>query len=148
MNCKRFRGFESPPIRTIRSYGGAIITEAGTDPHIASHAPDEGETEAANGKEFPNRIRPLVKTPDGFLFLDPANFPEDFAAALRHPCVDFLAHAQMPTAAKVFATPIDEPRLEAAHPASRAGAQNQRVNRPKTTAGNVCKTTDRRSVAG
>jgi pimeloyl-ACP methyl ester carboxylesterase len=97
------------------SYGGAIITEAGTDSrvaalvYIAAHAPDEGETEAANGKRFPNGSRPLVKTPDGFVFLDPANFAEDFAADLPRAQADFMAHAQMPTAAKVFTTPITNP---------------------------------------
>src|SRR5712671_4314293 len=41
------------------SYGGAIITEAGIDTHvaalvyIAAHAPDEGETESGNGKRYP-----------------------------------------------------------------------------------------------
>ena len=58
--------------------GGAVITAAGTDPHvaalvyIAAHAPAEGETEAANGKKkFPNASKPLVKTQDGFVFSDP-----------------------------------------------------------------------------
>jgi pimeloyl-ACP methyl ester carboxylesterase len=70
------------------SYGGAVITEAGTDSHvaallyIAAHAPDEGETEAGNGKKFPNASKPLVKILDGFVFLDPANFAADFAADL------------------------------------------------------------------
>ena len=97
------------------SYGGAVITEAGTDPkvaalvYIAAHAPEEGETEAENGKKFPNGSRPLVKTADGFVFLDPANFPEDFAADLPKDQADFLAHAQVPTAAKVFTTPIQDP---------------------------------------
>ena len=106
---------DGPCVLVGHSYGGAVITEAGTDPHvaalvyIAAHAPEEGETETGNGKKFPNSIRPLVKTTDGFLFLDPANFPEDFAADLPHPYVDFLAHAQIPTAAKVFSTPITNP---------------------------------------
>jgi pimeloyl-ACP methyl ester carboxylesterase len=97
------------------SYGGAVITEAGTDSHvaalvyIAAHAPDEGETEVANGKKFANSIRPLVKTPDGFVFLDPANFPADFAADLPREQAEFMAHSQMPTAANVFATPITNP---------------------------------------
>jgi hypothetical protein len=57
------------------SYGGAVITEAGTDSHvgalvyIAAHASEEGETEAANGKKFPNASKPLLKTADGFVFL-------------------------------------------------------------------------------
>ena len=44
---------------------------------IAAHAPDEGETEAGNGKKFPNSTQPLVRTPDGFRLLDPANFAKD-----------------------------------------------------------------------
>jgi pimeloyl-ACP methyl ester carboxylesterase len=97
------------------SYGGAVITEAGTDSHvaalvyIAAHAPEEGETEAANGKKFPNASKPLIKTPDGFVFLDPANFPTDFAADLPREQAEFMAHSQMLTAAKVFTTPITNP---------------------------------------
>lgn len=104
-----------PCILVGHSYGGAVITEAGVDAHvaalvyIAAHAPEEGETEVANGKKFPNSIRPLVKTPDGFLFLDPANFPSDFAADLPREQAEFMAHSQMPTAAKVFNTPITNP---------------------------------------
>ena len=92
-----------------------MITEAGTDPKvaalvfIAAHAPDLGETEAGNGKKFPNSSRPLVKTSDGFLFLDPNNFPQDFAADLPPAQADFMAHAQMLTAAKVFTTPVTNP---------------------------------------
>jgi pimeloyl-ACP methyl ester carboxylesterase len=106
---------DGPCVLVGHSYGGAVITEAGTNPHvaalvyIAAHAPDEGETEAANGKRFPNSIRPLVKTPDDFVFLDPANFAEDFAADLPKAQAEFMAHAQMPTAAKVFTTPITNP---------------------------------------
>lgn len=104
-----------PSILVGHSYGGAVITEAGTDSHvaalvyIAAHAPDEGETEAANGKKFPNASKPLVKTPDGFVFLDPANFPADFAADLPREQAEFMAHAQTLTAAKVFTTPITNP---------------------------------------
>lgn len=106
---------DGPCILVGHSYGGAVITEAGTDPHvaalvyIAAHAPEAGETEAGNGKKFPNSSRPLVKTPDGFVFLDPANFPEDFAADLPRGQAEFMAHAQMLTAAKVFTTPITNP---------------------------------------
>jgi pimeloyl-ACP methyl ester carboxylesterase len=106
---------DGPCVLVGHSYGGAIITEAGTHPqvaalvYIAAHAPEAGETEAGNGKRFPNRSRPLVKTPDGFVFLDPANFAEDFAADLPRAQAGFMAHAQMPTAAKVFTTPITKP---------------------------------------
>jgi pimeloyl-ACP methyl ester carboxylesterase len=106
---------DGPTILVAHSYGGTVITEAGTDPKIAAlvfiaaHAPDVGETEAGNGKKFPNSSRPLVKTSDGFLFLDPKNFAQDFAADLPSAQADFMAHAQMLTAAKVFTTPITNP---------------------------------------
>src|SRR3954468_4150127 len=47
---------DGPCVLVGHSYGGAVITEAGTHPqvaalvYIAAHAPDGGETEAANGK--------------------------------------------------------------------------------------------------
>jgi pimeloyl-ACP methyl ester carboxylesterase len=49
-----------PCILVADSYGGTVITEAGTDPHvvrlvfIAAREPDAGETEASNGKRFPS----------------------------------------------------------------------------------------------
>src|ERR1700730_15853015 len=49
-----------PCILVAYSYGGTVITEAGTDPHIvglvfiAARGPDAGETEASNGKRFPS----------------------------------------------------------------------------------------------
>jgi pimeloyl-ACP methyl ester carboxylesterase len=122
------------------SYGGAVITEAGTDSHvaalvyIAAHAPEEGETEAANGKKFPNSSKPLIKTPDGFVFLDPANFPADFAADLPREQAEFMAHSQMPTAAKVFNTPIANPAWKL----KRAGIWWQKRIKPSTPTWNVC----------
>jgi pimeloyl-ACP methyl ester carboxylesterase len=106
---------DGPAILVGHSYGGAIITSAGNDPHvaglvyIAAHALDTGETEVGNGKKFPNSAHPLVKTPDGFLFLDPANYPGDFAADLPLKQAQFEARAQMPTAATVFSTPMTDP---------------------------------------
>jgi pimeloyl-ACP methyl ester carboxylesterase len=47
-----------PCILVGHSYGGAVITEAGTDPsvvglvYIAAHMPDAGENEADDGKRF------------------------------------------------------------------------------------------------
>ena len=47
-------------ILVAHSYGGTVITEAGTDSHviglvfIAAREPDAGETEASNGKRFPS----------------------------------------------------------------------------------------------
>ena len=104
-----------PAILVGHSYGGAIITEAGNDPHvaglvyIAAHALDNGETEATNGKKFPNSAHPFVKTPDGFLYINPAVFPSDFAADLPPKQAEFEAKAQMLTSASVFTANISDP---------------------------------------
>jgi pimeloyl-ACP methyl ester carboxylesterase len=97
------------------SYGGVVITEAGTDSHvaalvyIAALAPDEGETVAASSEKFSASMKPPIATPDGFVFLDPANFRADFAADLPREQAEFMAHAQILTAGKVFNTPITNP---------------------------------------
>ena len=107
-----------PCILVAHSYGGTIITEAGNDPHvvglvyIAAHEPDTGETEASNGKLFPSetsKTKAIEKTPDGFTFLNPDDYFEDFAADLPREQAEFEAHAQMLTAAKVFTTPVTNP---------------------------------------
>jgi len=104
-----------PTVLVGHSYGGAIITEAGNDPHvaglvyIAAHALDNGETEASNGKKLPNTARPFVKTADGYLYINPANYPADFAADLPRRQAEFEAQAQMPTSASVFTANVADP---------------------------------------
>jgi pimeloyl-ACP methyl ester carboxylesterase len=69
-------------ILVAHSYGGAVVTEAGTDPsvvglvYIAAHMPDAGENEADDGKRFPSELSKstaIKKTADGFTYLDPAS---------------------------------------------------------------------------
>jgi pimeloyl-ACP methyl ester carboxylesterase len=106
---------DGPCVLVGHSYGGAIITEAGKDPrvvalvYIAAHALDAGETEAANGKKLPNSAKAVIKTPDGFLFLNPSDFYADFAADLPRDEAEFESHAQMPTSAQVFTAQISYP---------------------------------------
>lgn len=106
---------DGPAILVGHSYGGAVITQAGNDPrvaglvYIAAHALDEGETEAANGKRFPNATTAVRTTGDGYLYLDPALYHSDFAADLPKAQAEFEAHSQMLTSASVFTTPSGEP---------------------------------------
>ncbi len=67
---------DGPCILVGHSYGGAVITEAGTDPsvvglvYIAAHMPDAGENEADDGKRFPSDLSKstaIKKTADGFI---------------------------------------------------------------------------------
>src|SRR6204780_2368374 len=53
---------DGPCILVAHSYGGAVITEAGTDPsvvglvYVAAHMPDSGEKESEDGKRFPSDL--------------------------------------------------------------------------------------------
>src|SRR6202161_4881892 len=80
-----------PSILVAHSYGGAVITEAGTDPsvaglvYIAAHMPDSAEKESDGGKRFPSDLGKsgaIKQSPDGFTYIDPAQFHEYFAADL------------------------------------------------------------------
>src|ERR1700684_4256800 len=104
---------DGPTILVGHSYGGAIITEAGIDPHvvalvyIAAHAPDVGENETENGKRFPSAGRTAIRvTDDAYAFLDVTRFPAEFAADLPKALAEFEANAQGLTAAAAFSTPI------------------------------------------
>jgi pimeloyl-ACP methyl ester carboxylesterase len=95
---------DGPCILVGHSYGGAVITEAGTDPsvvglvYIAAHMPDAGENEADDGKRFPSDLgksTAIKKTPDGFTYLNPAQFHEYFAADLSAEQAAFMARSQV-----------------------------------------------------
>jgi len=126
---------EGPMILVGHSYGGAIITEVGNDPkvvglvYIAAHALDEGETEVANGKKFPNATKAVKRTTDDFLYLDPAFYPADFAADLPEKQATFEAQAQEPTAASVFTTPAGVPAWKT-KPSWYAVAKSDRIINP------------------
>jgi pimeloyl-ACP methyl ester carboxylesterase len=86
------------------SYGGAVITEAANDPkvmalvYIAARMPDAGENEADDGKRFPSDLSKsgaIKKTPDGFTYLDPAQFHQYFAAELPAEQAAFMARSQV-----------------------------------------------------
>lgn len=103
-----------PCILVGHSYGGAVITEAGNDPHvaglvyIAAHAPDNGENEADLGKRTPSAYKSLKKGTDGIDFIDPQSFVADFAADLEPSTAKFMAHSQPPTYDKIFHGVIKE----------------------------------------
>jgi pimeloyl-ACP methyl ester carboxylesterase len=102
---------DGPCILVAHSYGGAVITEAGTETpvvglvYIAAHMPDAGENEADDGKRFPSDISKstaIKKTPDGFTYIDPAQFHEYFAADLSAEQAAFMARSQVFNLAEDF----------------------------------------------
>jgi pimeloyl-ACP methyl ester carboxylesterase len=95
---------DGPCILVAHSYGGAVITEAGTGPsvaglvYIAAHMPDAGENESDDGKRFPSDLSKsgaIKKTADGFTYVDPAQFHEYFAADLPAEQAAFMARSQV-----------------------------------------------------
>jgi pimeloyl-ACP methyl ester carboxylesterase len=95
---------DGPSILVAHSYGGAVITEAGTDPsvaglvYIAAHMPDAGEKESEDGKRFPSDLSKsgaIKKTADGFTYIDAAQFHEYFAADLPAEQAAFMAGSQV-----------------------------------------------------
>src|SRR6266852_2362617 len=95
---------DGPCILVGHSYGGAVITEAGTDSsvaglvYVAAHMPVAGEDEADDGKRFPSDLSKsgaIKKTADGFTYLDPALFHVYFAADLSAEQAAFMARSQV-----------------------------------------------------
>src|SRR6266481_7451741 len=69
---------QGPVVLVGHSYGGVVVTEAGTDPkvaglvYIAAFAPDKGESVESLIKNPPPGapVPPILPPQDGFLFLD------------------------------------------------------------------------------
>jgi pimeloyl-ACP methyl ester carboxylesterase len=106
---------DGPCILVAHSYGGAVITEAGTDPsvaglvYIAAHMPDAGEKESEDGKRFPSDLSKsgaIKTTPDGFTYIDRAQFHEYFAADLSAEQAAFMANSQVFNFADNFSATI------------------------------------------
>ena len=97
---------DGPSLLVGHSYGGAVITEAGTAPKVAglvyvtAFVPDVGESISSMTES--GTPPPLQPSNDGFLFFDPAVFPQAFAQDLPPAQGDFLAAAQVPPAGAAF----------------------------------------------
>ena len=95
---------DGPVVLVGHSYGGAVITEAGTHPNVAAlvyicaFAPDKGESVGSLIAGFPadGPQPPILPPRDGFLFLDRDKFHASFAADLPADQAAFMADAQVP----------------------------------------------------
>ena len=99
------------------SYGGAVITEAGTDPKVAglvyitAFAPDKGQSVNPLIKNSPPGapVPPILPPVNGYLFLDKANFRAAFAADVSEEKAAFMAASQVPWGVDALAGAIIEP---------------------------------------
>jgi pimeloyl-ACP methyl ester carboxylesterase len=104
---------DGPTLLVGHSYGGVVVTEAGTAPnvaglvYVAAFVPDAGESVTSLlGDGAPPPIQPSA---DGYLFFDPAIFPQAFIQDVPPAQGAFLAAAQIPPAAAAFEAKVSQP---------------------------------------
>jgi pimeloyl-ACP methyl ester carboxylesterase len=115
---KRIIGAQGKPVILVgHSYGGAVITGAGTDPnvaalvYIAAFAPDEGESVNTRIADFPPDAPgpPILPPQDGFLSLDRERFHDSFAGDVDADEAAFMADSQVPWGVDALGGTISEP---------------------------------------
>jgi pimeloyl-ACP methyl ester carboxylesterase len=108
---------DGPVVLVGHSYGGAVISEAGTDPnvaalvYIAGFAPDKGESVNTLIADPPPGapVPPILPPQDGFLFLDREKFHDSFAGDVPAGDAAFMADSQVPWGVGALGGAITEP---------------------------------------
>jgi pimeloyl-ACP methyl ester carboxylesterase len=108
---------DGPVTLVGHSYGGVVITEAGTDPkvealvYIAAFAPDTGESVNTLIADPPPGapVLPILPPQDGFLFLDREKFPASFAGDLSKEQAGFMADSQVPWGVDALGGAVTDP---------------------------------------
>ncbi|MFG2042463.1 alpha/beta fold hydrolase [Dactylosporangium sp. NPDC048998] len=112
---------DGPTVLVGHSYGGAVISEAGTHDkvaalvYIAAFAPDKGESVNTLIADPPPGapVPPILPPVDGFLFLDRDKFHGSFAGDLPADRAAFLADSQVPWGLDALAGAVTEPAWRA-----------------------------------
>lgn len=104
---------EGPVVLVGHSYGGSVITEAGTDPkvvalvYVAAFAPEIGQSTLDQYAQIPPPPHFLPEEqPDGFAYLNAERFRDGFAADTDAADAAFLRDAQVPIAMAALAAPV------------------------------------------
>jgi pimeloyl-ACP methyl ester carboxylesterase len=108
---------DGPVVLVGHSYGGAVISEAGTDEKVAAlvfvaaFAPDKGESVGTLIADPPPGapVPPIVPAGDGFLLLDRDRFHGAFAGDLPAERAAFLADSQVPWGVQALEGVVSEP---------------------------------------
>jgi pimeloyl-ACP methyl ester carboxylesterase len=108
---------DRPVILVGHSYGGVVISEAGSHPkvarlvYIAAFAPDKGESVAKLIANPPPGapVPPILPPQNGFLFLDKAKFHDAFAADVEAEEAAFMADSQVPWGVDALAGEVTQP---------------------------------------
>jgi pimeloyl-ACP methyl ester carboxylesterase len=108
---------DGPAILVAHSYGGAVITEAGTHDRVAglvyitAFAPDAGESVNTLIADPPPGapVPPILPPENGFLFLDREKFAASFAADVPAELAAFMADSQVPWGVEALGGAVSEP---------------------------------------
>jgi pimeloyl-ACP methyl ester carboxylesterase len=108
---------DGPAILVGHSYGGAVISEAGTHEKVAglvyvtAFAPDRGESVDTLIAGFPQDgpQPPILPPHDGFLLLDRDKFATSFAGDVDPAQAAFLADAQVPWGVGALGGAVTDP---------------------------------------
>jgi pimeloyl-ACP methyl ester carboxylesterase len=104
-----------PTVLVGHSYGGSVITEAGSDQkvaalvYVAAFQPDAGESTIGLIQKTPPATKGIQPTKDGYFFLDPAVYASDFAVGQSKAKASFMSRSQVMPAGAAFGTPISTP---------------------------------------
>jgi pimeloyl-ACP methyl ester carboxylesterase len=126
---------DGPTVLVGHSYGGMIITGAGNNPHVkslvyvAAFQPDAGESLSSLGASKPPAATSVKPTPDGFLYIDPAHFHEDFAADLPAGVTELMAKSQVLLSVKAAGATVTDPAWKS-HPSFAIVATQDRAINP------------------
>jgi len=107
---------DGPVVLVGHSWGGAVITQAGVHPRVASlvyvaaFVPDTGESVLDLIKSTPPAPENGILPPDakGFVWYDKAKYHAGFASDLSIAKTNFMYASQAPIAAKCFVTPLTQ----------------------------------------
>src|SRR6202167_3956940 len=104
-----------PVVLVGHSYGGAIITEAGNNPHvaalvyIAAFALDEGESCASIEQAPPQASKAFKPDSNGNWWIEQEHFAADFAADIPAAEARFMAISQVPISTDSFTHKVTNP---------------------------------------
>jgi pimeloyl-ACP methyl ester carboxylesterase len=107
---------DGPTVLVGHSYGGAVITAAGSHPNvaglvsIAAFAPDQGESVTTLLAQTPPDAPPppILPPQEGFLSLDREKFREAFAGDVPEPDAQFMADSQVPWGVDALGEPVPD----------------------------------------
>lgn len=103
---------DGPVVLVGHSYGGSVISVAGSDPkvsrlvYVAALQPDAGESTGQLIAKFVPVTDAFQSAGEGYLRLDPAKFASAFAADVPAADAEFMAASEFHTAAAAFNAPV------------------------------------------